>query len=97
MSEEANLRWNYRVIETVLADGDETVTRHAIHEVYYADDKPSSYSVEPTFPESFSEEDTPPNLRLVLNRMLEALAQPMLRPSDFSHAEIPVDPSSEVL
>lgn len=77
--------WNYRVMEFAPERPDELPVR-AIHEVYYRDDgQPRAYTVNPAgvSSEGLGNE----GLALVLDRMREALARPVLRPSDFPEAD----------
>ena len=68
------MSWNYRVIEFV-----DPEPWQAIHEVYYDQDKPTSYSEAPAVVMS----SDAGSLSWVLERMKEALSKPALAETDF--------------
>ncbi len=80
--------WNYRVIE--FNDGAEPW--YAIHEVYYDDaGEPNGYSAKPAIVIGSNIDGDRDSLRWTLDRMHEALDQPVLHEADFEpDAGIPV-------
>lgn len=71
--------WNYRVLAT---EGEEDVYLQ-IHEVYYKDDKPISYTKNPI---SIGGEEIQ-NIKWVLNKIEECLEKPILWGDDRFPAE----------
>ena len=68
--------WNHRVVDlTAENEGDELF---AIREVFYNDDGVPTGYIEPSIVS-----ETMEGLAKVLDRMKEALAQPVLKPEDF--------------
>jgi hypothetical protein len=78
-----NHHWNYRVIETS-QDGE---TWRSIHEVYYTNDVPTMYTVNPVPAMWLVEEGEPDGAVVMLDRMREALAKRVLTPADFHKAD----------
>jgi hypothetical protein len=71
--------WNYRVMEFAYEDGG---TFRAIHEVYYSNGVPNGYAQDPAAILWGADEGDEGAL-LVLQRMREALAKPVLSEKDF--------------
>ncbi len=74
------MTWNYRVIEWAHHDGS---PYRSIHEVYYADGKPSSYIEAASTVVSDDDGGNKADLSWVLDRMREALDKPVLHEKDF--------------
>ena len=73
------MTWNYRVVKSVI-NGEES---YAIHEAYYNEDgEPKSITVDSIAAYGDSAEE----LKLDLERMLEALSKPILNEIDFDPA-----------
>jgi hypothetical protein len=71
------MTWNHRVLKT--KDGVDGSDWYAIHEVFYEDGKPRSYTANPIDVSGESIDD----IRWVLERMRECLDKPALTPADF--------------
>ena len=71
--------WNYRVLEFASIDGG---TFRAIHEVHYSNGVPKGYSQTPAVVTWDTDEGEAAAL-LVLQRMQDALAKPVLTEEDF--------------
>ena len=82
----SNKKWDYRVVRTESEDGSNE--QYTVQEVYYDDDgKPSALSID-----LMVEGDTITEMRTQLEKMLEALEEPVLDESDIVDIEnIPTD------
>ena len=76
------MRWEYRVLKLVNADGEWC---HEIHEVYYIDSKLAAY----TEPAEEASSDSVDDLREMLDLMREALDKPFLVKEDFDETILP--------
>ena len=73
--------WNYRVIEFDGADGE---PYRSIHEVHYANGKPTHYSDQPAAVTWYPTGDGWEDPRQQIERLTSALDKPVLRAADFS-------------
>lgn len=71
--------WNYRVLEVVHPSGE---VEHAIHEVYYENGKPTSYTENPVRVVWYAEEGMAA-ATAKLEAMKLALEKPVLKTTDF--------------